>query len=341
MKRPVALVPSIVCAVVLGGAAAAPAACDPDGNVQFLCGAVSPEDLVAVPQSPWVVVSSMEDEGHIYLADTRSHTAQVVFPTETSHPQHDTATYSGCPGPPGTRFRPHGISLRAGSVGMHTLFVVGHGEREAVEVFRLDASGASPTLTWTGCVVAPDGVGLNSVAALPDGGFAATNFQMSGGGELWEWHPTAGWAKVPGSETAGANGLVVSADGRWFYIGGWVTESVIRLSRGQTPVQRDAVNVGFQVDNVHWAPDGSLLAAGQGGTGEATVVGCLRAGQCAGMTSQVMQVDPQTLATKEIVRYPSNDLLILATAAIQVGDEIWVGGIGGGDRIARFPAPAR
>ena len=29
----------------------------------------------------------------------------------------------------------------------------------------------------------------------------------------------------------------------------------------------------------------------------------------------------------------------LGTVAIQVGDEVWVGGIGGRDRIARFPAP--
>jgi len=90
---------------------------------------------------------------------------------------------------------------------------------------------------------------FNSVAALPDGGFAATNFQGRGDpngraklaagdttGELWEWHPGAGWKKVPGSETSGPNGLEVSKDGKWFYIGGWGSQSLIRLSHGQTPV---------------------------------------------------------------------------------------------------------
>ena len=50
-------------------------------------------------------------------------------------------------------------------------------------------------------------------------------------------------------------------------------------------------------------------------------------------------MDPETLTAQEIVRYPSNDLVILGTTAIQVGDEIWLGSIGGGDRIARFSAP--
>ena len=31
------------------------------------------------------------------------------------------------------------------------------------------------------------------------------------------------------------------------------------------------------------------------------------------------------MTAREVVNYPSNDLLILGTVAIQVGDEIWVG----------------
>ena len=328
----------VIGALLLGAPGSASAACDPEGDVAFVCGPMNPEDLIAVPQSPWVIVSSMVDEGHLYAADTRDHTAMVLFPTETSRPRHDTAMYGACSGPPTALFRPHGLSVRPGDGEIHTLYAVGHGDREAVEVFELDATGGSPTVTWVGCVVAPEMVGLNSVAALPDGGFVATNFQLTGG-ELWEWHPVEGWAKVPGSETAGPNGVVVSPDGRWFYIGGWGSQSLIRLSRGQTPVQTDGVDVGFQVDNIRWAPDGSLLAAGQGSSGEATVITCISEGNCAGMTSRVAKVDPQTLTAQEIVRYPSSDLVVLGTAAIQVGDEIWLGSIGGGDRIARFSAP--
>jgi hypothetical protein len=36
----------------------------------------------------------------------------------------------------------------------------------------------------------------------------------------------------------------------------------IRLSRRQTPIKKDSVPVGFRLDNLRWAPDGALLAAG-------------------------------------------------------------------------------
>ena len=130
--------------------------------------------------------------------------------------------------------------------------------------------------------MAPDPIGLNAVVALPDGGFAASNFDprppagARGGvspallegrnnGELWEWHTGRGWTKVPGSEAAGANGLEISKDGKWFYVAEWGNRSFMRLSRGQTPARRDEIPLGFRVDNVRWAPDGSLFVAGQGG----------------------------------------------------------------------------
>ena len=37
------------------------------------------------------------------------------------------------------------------------------------------------------------------------------------------------------------------------------------------------------------------------------------------------------------MRYPSDDVFFGATAALQVGKEIWIGSVRG-DRIARYPA---
>ncbi len=329
----------VVVMCLLGLASPSAAQCDPDGDVQFVCGPVSPEDLVAVPGSPWVIVSGMEDDGYLYATDTRTHRSAVLFPHATFRSRPD-ASFSGCGGPVTRQFRPHGLSLRPGRNGTHTLYVVRHGAREAIEVFAVDARGAMPAVTWVGCVEAPEGVTFNSVAALPGGGFAATHFNRPLG-ELWEWQPDAGWATVPGSETNGPNGLVASPDGRWFYIGGWGTKALIRLSRGQTPVQKDAVDVGFHIDNVRWAPDGSLLAAGHLGDAPESIFQCLGEQQCDGVTSRVARVDPEQLTAEEIVRYPSNEHVILGTVALQVGDEIWLGGVGGADRIARFPAPSR
>ena len=225
-----------ICLLWIGAAGANAQTCEPDGEVQFLCGPVSPEDLAPVPQSPWVVVSSMVDEGHLHLADTRDHTSTVLFPTETSRPRHDTATYGACPGPVSRQFRPHGLYLDPGDNGRHTLYVVGHGAREAIEVFELDMGGASPTLVWVGCAVAPEALALNSVVALPEGGFATTSPRT---GDVWEWNTDAGWSRVPGSEDIGPNGLEISRDGEWFYVGGYGAQSLIRLSRGQTPVRID------------------------------------------------------------------------------------------------------
>ena len=340
MRTRMFLVSAVALVCLLALPAAGAAQCEPDGDLEFVCGPVNPEDLAAVPESPWVIVSSMADDGHLYAADTRDHTSRRIFPLETSAPRHDTATYGACPGPDTSGFRPHGLGLRAGAGDTHTLYVVRHGAREAVEVFEVVVGGASPAVTWVGCAVAPDGVGLNSVAALPDGGFVATNFQRSTG-ELWEWQPGAGWTEVPGSATAGPNGIEASPDGRWLYVGGWGAQSLIRLSRGQTPVVVDAVDVGFHVDNVHWAPGGSLLAAGHSGSGPDSIFACLGQGACDDVTSHVAKIAPNSLATEEVVRYPSNDRVILGTVGIRVGDEIWLGGVGGGARIARFPAPAQ
>jgi sugar lactone lactonase YvrE len=222
------------------------------------------------------------------------------------------------------------------------LYLVHHGTRESIEVFEFDGRLKPPALTWIGCAVAPDPIGLNSVVGLADGGFVTTNFSPRGAdagarakmmaemmagannGEVWEWHTASGWKVVPGSESPGANGLEISKDGKWLYIGAWGSQSVVRLSRGQSPVKKDSVAVGFRVDNVRWAPDGSLLAAGQGGTAPS-------------QTSNVAKVNVTTMKSQELVRYPYSDVFGLGTVAIQVGREIWVGSVRG-DRIAVFPA---
>ena len=312
--------------------------CEADGDVRFLCGPVSPEDLAAVPESPWLIASGMEDDGFLYLADTRDFSSSVLYPTANARPQHDTAMYGGCSGPDMNGFRPHGINLSSEADGSQTLYVVRHGAREAIEVFTINRAGTVPSLTWVGCVMAPESVIFNSVVGLPGGGIAATHMQLPSGA-VWEWQPGQDWTEVPGSETAGPNGLEVSADGRWFYIGGWGTRSLIRLSRGQVPVQKQAVDVGHHIDNVRWAPDGALFAAGHVGPEMSSIIQCMNQRQCDGVSSRVTRVDPETLSAELIVNYPSNEHLILGTVAIQVDDEIWVGGIAGGDRIARFAAP--
>jgi hypothetical protein len=310
--------------------------------VRFVCGQEAPEDLVVVPGSDFVLASVYAGNGGIRLIDSRTKTTTVAYPTAASNERLDAKTYDSCPGAPDAAekasFRTHGLAIRSGSNGIHTLYAVHHGPRESIEVFEVDARAKPPVLTWIGCAVPPDPIGLNEVVALPDGGFVATDFLARGidaaararmlagdiNGALWEWHTGTGWKKIPGSEASGANGLEVSKDGKWIYAAAWGNQTFFRLSRGQTPVKRDDVPLGFRVDNIRWAPDGSLFAAGQGGAAPA-------------QTTNIVKIDPATLKVREVLRHPNSAEFGAGTVAVQIGKDIWVGSFRG-DRIAIFPA---
>ncbi len=305
--------------------------CITDGDIAFVCGTTNPEDLYRVPDTPWVIASGRvsDSAGPIYAVDIRNHVATEIFPGGATAPRADTVSYADCPGP-NRVFQPHGLTLRRGDEGLHTLYVVGHGAREAIEVFQFQASAELPRLTWVGCIPAPEGTRrINSITALPDGYLGATNFDTSGG-ELWEWHPDTAWVEVPGSQMNGPNGLVSSTDGDWYYIGGWSERALVRLSRGRNPVQREVIDVGFSVDNVRWGGDGRVIAAGH-------VTRCPDAQDCQLSAARVAKIDPASFAVEQLIDFSGNDFFELGTVAIDVEDEIWLGGIYGSFGIARFP----
>jgi hypothetical protein len=313
--------------------------CKP-GDSAFVCtGAqTGPEDLVALPGAQWVIASAMSGDGGIVLIRASDRAVIKGYPAAAAKEQLDAKTYGACPGPPAAdKFTTHGLYVQQGAGSVHRVLAVGHGARESIEVFEVDTRAATPQVTWRGCVVAPEPIGLNSVRGLEDGGFVTTNFLPRGGdrdaaqrmrdgeqnGELWEWHPSGGWAKVPGSEAAGANGVELSADGKTLYMAAWGSQSFVRLSRGVTPVKRDEVPLGFRVDNIHWAKDGSLVAVGQGTGADA-------------QQWKAVKIDPQTLAVREVLKRPDAPEFAAGTAAAEVGDTWWVGSFRG-DRIAIVP----
>src|SRR5205085_7756853 len=157
----------------------APAPCNPAGT-EYVCGQQAPEDLVVVPGGEWIVASSFAGNGGIKLINTRDRTTTDAYPTPASKDRLDKKTYDSCPGAPEgpdrAKFTTHGLALRPGRNSVHTLYAVHHGGRESIEVFELDARAKPPVLTWVGCAVVPDPIGLNSVVPLPDGGFIGTDF---------------------------------------------------------------------------------------------------------------------------------------------------------------------
>jgi hypothetical protein len=313
------------------GPAATP--CASVSDVTLACGQSGPEDLAPLPDGKWVVAGVMAGGGGINLIRASDRSSSPLYPAPSAKNAYDARAYPGCPGPPGAQgaqFRSHGLWLDPKGGATPRLYAVGHGARESIEVFTVDTRATTPVLTWIGCAVAPDPIGLNAVVGLPDGGFITSNYQPRGGapnatqqmmrgennGELWEWHAASGWKKVPGSEASGANGLDVSDDGKWIYMAAWGSQSFIKLSRGKEPVERMEIPLGFRVDNVHRAKDGSLLAAGQGQG-----------------TSEIVKIDPGTMKVTKVLQRRDDASFRGGTVAAEVGDRLWVGSYAG-DRIA-------
>jgi hypothetical protein len=338
VSRPTLLVLAGLCSMSVPLGAQPPPAvpqppCSPGAAV--VCGQYGPEDLVSIG-TEWVAASAMAAPGGVMVVRARDRVPFTVYPAANARTRHDRQTYPQCPGPPDAQnFTTHGLYAEPGAGPLYKLFVVAHGARESIEVFELDTRPDTPVATWLGCAVAPDPIGLNSVRGLPDGGFITTNFLPRGSsreatqrmregeqnGELWEWHTASGWQKVPGSEAAGANGLELSADGRTLYVAAWGTQSFFRLSRGVTPPKRDDVPLGFRVDNIHWARDGSLFAVGQAQQGWKAV-----------------KIDPNTLAVRDVLVEADTPEFSAGTALAEVGDTLWVGSFRG-NRIVVLQAP--
>ena len=304
--------------------------CQSNADVLFVCGVINPEDLYQIPETNWVIATGRisDSAGPIYAVNIESHQVEEIYPHNAALPEFDQETYQQCPGPILT-FQPHGVTLRKGLNEEHTLYVVGHGSREAVEVFNLSVAGDVPILSWTGCIPAPEGTRrINSITALAEASLGATNFDTAGG-QLWEWHPTTDWIEVPGSSMMGPNGLVSSDDGAWFYVGGWSDRALVRISRGKIPAEVEIIPVGFNVDNVRWGTDGRIIAAGH-------ITRCPSDEECDTSAVRVAKVNPENFEVEQLLDYDGNEFFEMGTVAIDVKDEIWVGGIYGSFAIARF-----
>src|SRR5207344_503087 len=125
-------------------------------------------------------------------------------------------------------------------------------------------------------------------------------------GELWEWHTASGWQKIPGGEASGANGIEISADGGWYYVAAWGSQSFFRLSRCQAPPRRDEIPLGFRVDNIHWAKNGRLLAAGQSAQG-----------------TEIVEVDPVAMRVRPIARRTDDASFRAGTVAVEIDSQLW------------------
>jgi hypothetical protein len=322
------------------------------GNTQvdlgFILGPLNAEDLEPIPGTRWMIGSGMvigeQTQGHLYLIDTKAKTSEEIFPAGTVY-EPVGAPYDTNP-PDASIIDAHGLALRPGDDGVHTLYVVNHGGREAIEIFSIDARGERPTLAWIGAVIQHPGVWGNAVDWLTDGGIVITNYldlndptafdKVYAGeitGNLKQWHPDTGWVDVPGTEP---NGVAATRDGRWWFICSWSAKTLIRVSRDRDEVQRDEVKVDCLADNAKIDTDGKVMIAGQIDE-PATVFAAYRGERAAVFPFLVMRFDPDTLASIEVLRGEHPEYGAAATGTI-VGDELWLSNAIG-DRIAYLPVP--
>jgi len=253
--------------------------CEPEGSARPICGFQNPEDLVALPGGEAILVSEFgamdgNTPGRLVLFTLDSEERRVLFRGGDADGIDAIWGDPACPGPPPPAFSPHGIHLSERPDGAVQLLAVQHGGRESIEFFEVEGEGTEFSVSWRGCVVAPDRTWLNSVAAIPSGGFVTTNMMerssneedlaaaFSSGvatGYVVTWSPEDGFGRLPGSESAMPNGIEVSADGRLVFLNSSGAGEVQRIVRATGEVEATASLPGL--DNARWASDGRLVVA--------------------------------------------------------------------------------
>ena len=342
------LIAAILALAATYAASAQNAACTPSGGLTFICGVANPEDLVLVPNSRWMLASGMAPGSGLHLVDTQTKTVKNLYAAGAANARADKTKYANCPGPlDAKQALLHGLSLRPAGAGRHTVYATNHGGRESVEVFELVSSGATPSATWIGCVLAPGKMSFNSVAAFSDGTLVATvlitpdktfedAFAQRLTGVVMQWTPgTPAFIALRGTELSANNGIETSPDDREFYVASTTTKRIVAFARNNTSKPlRVAQLKEFGPDNVRWTSDNRLITAGMlddepacgGAPKDEKGIRCPRG-------YVVATIDPKTMAVTELARGPATPSFTGTAIAMQVGDDLWLGSFNA-DRLA-------
>jgi len=310
-------------------------------------GVQSPEDLLQIPGTPWVVVSAMrskQTKGRLLLIDSRKPQAfEPLYPAEKAVPG----------GPPATTFAPHGLSIWSLGARHEELLVIDHAG-DFVDRFLLRVErGVRPSIERVTRVALPPACSGNSVAAMPDGGFAVTCMsdpkdaafvekfvRGEATGAAFRWSTAKGWRRLSRPMSA-ANGIAVSNDGKTVFVSEWAARKLWRipLDSGE-PV---FVPTPFLPDNLRWTDAGKLLVVGQT-SDPRSLFSCQEKKLPCPMGYVVAEVDPASLSLDALLTGTDETYAASGfgsgTGAIQVGDALWIGTFFG-DSVARFPMPKR
>lgn len=319
-------------------------ACPIDANDRSICNVPKPEDMAPLPRSEWVIVSSYSTDA-VYRVSTRTRQATNLVPTVRA--KWDRRAFPTCPGAlaPGG-LTAHGLAVADGVKPL--LFVINHGSREAIEVYQVRKRDAA--LTWVGCLLLPDDMMANSLVRLRSGDLVVTSLgkpqtnplpDIIAGrptGDVRLWSKTAGWSRLAQSEGSGPNGLALSADQQSVFVAMSGSREVVQMWLNGKTAPRRSAKLSILPDNLRWTARGTLVTTGMQYDPEKNAR-CFGDKDCL-PPFDVYEVTPESLAIESLSSRFTSRPLPLTTTALEVGQDLWISGLGG-QSIAVLPLRPR
>ena len=325
--------------------------CQSSADMKVHCGYKNPEDLVALPDKKYLIVSEMAEfltdaPGTLSLLNLDSGEREPL-PVAWSQPASVRGDVT-CPAPDSAAFSPHGIDLTRLADGTLQLLVVNHGKRESVEFFEVTQSDENWQLAWQGCAIPPGDPFINDVAALKDGGFLVTHMwdkatafdevarkllSAEPTGWVYEWLREQGFNKVPGSDDLMPNGIAVSGDNTKIYVNIYFGNKTIKIDRSSG--KREAEFTVQQPDNITVDDEGNLWVASHKNDPIGQTCALVTEGPCL-LPYEVIKADPETMQA-EVFLSQDGAPMGYATVALKVGDRLFMGSAHG-DRVVSSPA---
>ncbi|WP_295793990.1 SMP-30/gluconolactonase/LRE family protein [Mucilaginibacter sp.] len=306
----------------------------------YLKGVPNPEDLMEIPGSDWIVVSSMAGDnnssGRIYCVNRKTEKLLSLFNIDKGKTK---LGYNNL-----ERFAPHGIYIRQIAINNYRLMVINHGSREAIETFQLYFKDALPELLWESNINFPGNVWANGLVTDNSGNIYATAMYDPNDkeflqkfsakiptGQVWKWTPSNGWLPFYKKTFSAANGIAISKNGKYLYVSEWAARRIYKLSTTNS-LDTTSVTVDFLPDNIRWTKDNEMTVTGQKSSPMTLFTN-------KGVNKKIIyfsiiKINPNSLKTRKIIEGGDKNFAN-ATGTLEIGDTYWVGCVAD-DKIAIY-----
>ncbi|WP_373740757.1 SMP-30/gluconolactonase/LRE family protein [Neisseria sp.] len=315
-------------------------------KLSYITNIQSPEDLVQIPNTKWLIASGMAPKSGLYLVDGENKTASRLIAPKAGKPSAQFPNSE--PQPHADEMQIHGISIREVGKGKFYLYAVNHNgfdqkiTRETIEIFEVNTNTATPTLTWLGNVRMLNDYAGNGVVSGADGSIYVTvmmhpqhsladMFAGKTTGAVYRWTPTTQqFVKLQGSELNGNNGIELSRDGKFIYVAHMQGMSKLTNTNPAKIVAQTHLDYGV-ADNLHWAGD-KLITAGSmaQNCSNGLTFNCLK-------DFHITQISPDNLALNPIYKGKYTADFSGVSTVLPVGDTYYLGSFYR-DKMAYFEA---